>query len=79
MRQLTMSGKSLNFETLHISTILYISLDVQSSTTAQLDKAQKQFIWRNVYPRLKNASLCNDYGKTEFAKFLRAPFLQDTS
>ena len=50
MRQITVNGKILNVKTLHISTILYISLDVPYSTIAQLDKIQKEFIWRNGYP-----------------------------
>ena len=72
-----MNGKTLNFITLRISTILYISLDVQSRTIAQLDKVQKEFIWRNGYPRLKNASLRNDgiceyFKNTFFTEHLRA-------
>lgn len=63
IRQLTMNCKTLNFKTLHISTILYISLNVPYSTIAQLDKTQKEFIWRNGYPKQKNASIWNDYEK----------------
>ena len=47
-----MNGKILNFNTFHISTILYISLDVASCAIAQLDKIQKEFIWRKGYPKL---------------------------
>ena len=33
--------------------------DVPSSTIAQLDKTQKQFIWKNKNPKLKHTTPCN--------------------
>ena len=44
MRQLTMNDKILNFNTFHISVIIYISLDEPSSAISQLDEIQKEFI-----------------------------------
>ena len=35
--------------------------DVQSSTIAQLEKTQKQFIWKNRNPKLKHTTLCKEY------------------
>ena len=35
--------------------------DVPSSTIAQLEKIQKQFIWKNGNPKLKLTTLCNEY------------------
>ena len=35
--------------------------DVPSSTTVKLEKIQKQFIWKNGNPKLKDTTLCNKY------------------
>ena len=35
--------------------------DVTSSTIAQLEKIQKQFIWENENPKFKRTTLCNEY------------------
>ena len=35
--------------------------DVPFSTIAQLEKIQKQFIWKNGNPKLKHTTLCNEY------------------
>ena len=63
MRQLTIVGKILIFKTLTISKIVHLALvkDVPSSTIAQLEKTQKQFIWKNGNPVLKHTTLCNEY------------------
>ena len=54
MRQLTIEeDKSLIFKTLAISKIVHLSLvrDLLSNTNVQLDKMQKEFIWRNGNPK----------------------------
>ena len=63
MRQLTIEGKILIFKTLAISKIVHLTLmrDVPSSPIAQLEKIQKQFIWKNGNPKLKHTTLCNEY------------------
>ena len=63
MHQLTMEDKVLIFKTLAISKIVHLALvkDVPSSTIAQLEKIQKQFIWKNGNPKLKHTTLCNEY------------------
>ena len=35
--------------------------DVPSNTIAQLEKIQKQFIWKNENSKLKHTTLCNKY------------------
>ena len=35
--------------------------DIPSSTIAQLEKIQKQFIWKNRNPKLKHTTLCYEY------------------
>ena len=61
--QLTIEGKILIFKTLAISKIVHFALvkDVPFSTIAQLEKIQKQFIWKNGNPKLKHTTLCNEY------------------
>ena len=63
IRQLTIEGKILIFKTLAISKIVHFALvkDVPFSTIAQLEKIQKQFIWKNGNPKLKHTTLCNEY------------------
>ena len=63
MQQLTIEGKILVFKTLAISKVVDIALvkDVPSSRIAQLEKIQKQFIWKNGNPKLKHTTLCNRY------------------
>ena len=65
MLQLTIEDKILIFRTLAISKILYLPLvkDVPSSTIGRLDKIQKQFIWKNGNPELKQTTFCNEYKK----------------
>ena len=63
MLQLTIVGKILIFKTLAISKVVHLALvkDVPSSTISQLEKIQKQFIWKNGNPKLKHTTLCNEY------------------
>ena len=63
IRQLTIEGKILIFKTLAISKIVHLALvtDVPFSKIAQLEKMQKQFIWKNGNPKLKHTTLCNEY------------------
>ena len=63
MRQLTVEVKILIFKTLAISKVVHLALvkDVPASTIAQLEKMQKQFIWKNGNPKLKHTTLCNKY------------------
>ena len=63
MRHLTLEGNTLIFKTLAISKVVHLALvnNVPSSTIAQLEKTQKQFIWKNENPKLKHTTLCNKY------------------
>ena len=62
MRQLTIKGKILILKTFAISKVVHLALVkyVPSSTIAQLEKTQKQVIWKNGNPELKHITLCND-------------------
>ena len=59
MQQQTTEGKILIFRTLAISKIVNFALvkDVPSSAIAQLEKIQKQFIWKNRNSKLKHTTL----------------------
>ena len=67
MRQLTIESKVLIFKTLAISKVAHLALekDVSSSTIAQLERIEKQFIWKNGNPKLKHTTLCNEYEQGE--------------
>ena len=67
MRELTIEGKISIFKTLAISKIVHLALvkDVPSKTIAQLEKIQKQFIWKNGNPKLKHTTFCNEYEQGE--------------
>ena len=62
---LTTEGQILIFKTLAISIVVHIALvkGVPSSTIAQLEKIQKQFIWKNGNLKLKHTTLYNKYEK----------------
>ena len=63
MRHLTLEGNTLIFKTFAISKVVHLALvnNVPSSAIAQLEKTQKQFIWKNENPKLKHTTLCNKY------------------
>ena len=63
MRQLRIAGKILIFKILAISKVVHLALvkDVPSSTIVQLEKIQKQCIWKYGNPKLKHTILCNKY------------------
>ena len=60
---MTIECKILIFKNLAISKIVHLALvkDITSSTIAQLEKIQKQFIWKNENPKFKHTTLCNEY------------------
>ena len=53
MRQLAIEGKILFYKTFASSKVEHLALvkKVPSSTIAQLEKIQKQFIWKNGNPK----------------------------
>ena len=59
MQQRTIESKILIFRTLAISKIVNFALvkDVPSSAIAQLEKIQKQCIWKNRNSKLKHTTL----------------------
>ena len=63
MRQLTIKGKTLIFKTLGIPRVVHLVLvkNVPSNTIAQLEKIQKQFIWKKGNPKLKHTTFFNKY------------------
>ena len=63
MWQLNIEGKILIFTNLAISKVVRLAWakDLASSPIAQLEKIQKQFIWKNRSPKLKHTTLCMEY------------------
>ena len=52
-----------------ISKVVHLALakDAPCSTIPQLEKIQKQFIWKNGNPKLKHNILCNQYEQGELS------------
>ena len=46
---------------------------VPSSTFVQLDKMQKQIIWKSGTPKLEHNTLCNEYEKEELKNLAISP------
>ena len=63
MRNLTLEGKVTVFKALAISKIVHLTLitNITSSTIKELNKIQKEFIWKNKNPKIKHTALCNNY------------------
>ena len=63
MRNLTLEGKVTVFKALAISKIVHLTLitNITSSTIKELNKIQKEFIWKNKNPQIKHTALCNNY------------------
>ena len=75
MLQQTIKGKILSFKTLALSIVVHLGLvkDAPSSTIAQLEKVQKQFIWKNGNLKLKHTTLCNKYEQGGLIMWLFSP------
>ena len=63
IRQLSLERKISITKTLAISNIVQLSLvnKVPSSTITQLNKIQREFIWKNESPKIKYSTSFNDY------------------
>ena len=63
LRNLTVQGKITIFKTLALSKIIHMALVkvIPTSTIDLLNKIQKQFIWNNLKPKIKQSTLCNNY------------------
>ena len=58
IQQLIIEGKILIFKTPATSKVVHFALvkDVPSSAIAQLEKIQRQFVWKNGDPQLKHTT-----------------------
>ena len=45
--------------------------DVPSSAIAQLEKIQRQFVWKNGDPQLQHTTLCNEFEQRRLKYFLQ--------
>ena len=63
MRKLTLEGKINIFKTLAISKLVYLSLitNVPQYIFDQVIQIQKDFLWHNSNPKIKNETICLDF------------------
>ena len=61
-RNLTLEGKVTVFKALAISKIVHPALitNIPTSTMKELNKIQKESIWKNKNPKIKHTTLCNN-------------------
>ena len=73
IQQLIIEGKILIFKTPATSKVVHFALvkDVPSSAIAQLEKIQRQFVWKNGDPQLKHTTLCNEFEQRGLKCFLQ--------
>ena len=60
MRDLTIAGKITVFKTLAISKIVHAALvkTITNSIVQELNKIQKEFMWKTGNPKIKHETLC---------------------
>ena len=63
MRDLSIAGKITVFKTLAISKIVHLALvkTIPNSIIQELNKIQKEFIWKTCNPKIKHDTLCKNY------------------
>ena len=63
MRNLTLEGEIVIFQTISISKIVFQSFitAVPKHIVTELEKLQKTFFWNNSTPKIKHDTLCDDY------------------
>ena len=63
MGNLTLEEKVTVSKALAISKIVHLALitNIPTSTMKELNKIQKEFIWKNKNPKIKNTTICNNY------------------
>ena len=63
MRNLTLEEKVTVFEALVTSKIVHLALTINIPTSfiKELNKIQKEFIWKNKNPKIKHITLFNSY------------------
>ena len=63
MGNLTLEEKVTVSKALAISKIVHLALitNIPTSTMKELNKIQKEFIWKNKNPKIKHTTICNNY------------------
>ena len=63
IRKLTLERKVTVFKALTISKILHLALITNNATSTmkELNKIQKELIWKNKSPKIRRTTLCNNY------------------
>ena len=61
-RKLSLEGKITVFKLLALSKITHLALvKIPPSILDQLNKTQKNFIWKGLNPKIKNSTINNNY------------------
>ena len=63
MRDFSIAGKITVFKTLAISKVVHLALSktIPKSIIQELNKIQKEFIWKTRNPKIKHDTLCKNY------------------
>ena len=63
MRNLTLEGRIVVFETLAISKIVFLALltKIPHQVVKELEKIQKSFLWKDSTPKIRHETTCKDY------------------
>ena len=62
IKNLTIKGRMIVFETLAISNIVFLPLltKIVYQVVKELEKIQKYFLWKNSTPKIKHETTCKD-------------------
>ena len=62
IKNLTIEGRMIVFETLAISNIVFLPLltKILYHVVKELEKIQKYFLWKNSTPKIKHETTCKD-------------------
>ena len=63
MRNLTLEGRIVVFQTLAISKIVFLSLltKIPHQVVKELETIQKSFLWKDSTPKIRHETTCKDY------------------
>ena len=63
MRDFSIAGKITVFKTLATSKVVHLALSktIPKSIIQELNKIQKEFIWKTRNPKIKHDTLCKNY------------------
>ena len=70
MRNLTLEGKIIVFETLALSKIFHLCItSVVPKHIEEIENKQKKFLWNRSTPKIKHSALCNSFAAGGITNF----------